>query len=317
MAGAKGEKGDDGKPGVTPLDSCDRVRVNVSCWNIFSVARRLSVCRIITIFTNGAVDLFVVVLWQMQNGKPSFCIVSKFAWHDVRSYQSDMMPAVITYSLVCFQCLERLQREQATQAVVSWDHFQIPRIHTHSHRRMCTFPGVLCICLTGWPILHGNTRNSRITWITRNKRRVGESVTVFLMSILRLGMNQSIFSVLLLVSEDYEINLIPIKLLFCRLLLRNAFISFVLCYKFRAPLSYAAVLLHRIFSNDLTEIRSTFFFFSWTQGPPGERGQAGLPGNMVSLRQTSGFSNISAFCWFIPGSSWTLLLIVEKPECFA
>lgn len=28
MAGAKEEKGDSGKPGVTPMDSCDRVRLH-------------------------------------------------------------------------------------------------------------------------------------------------------------------------------------------------------------------------------------------------------------------------------------------------
>lgn len=60
-------------------------------------------------------------------------------------------------------------------------------------------------------------------------------------------MNQSIYSVWLLASEDCEINFILIKLLLCRLLFCDAFISFVLCYKFRAPLSYAAVHLYHIF----------------------------------------------------------------------
>lgn len=60
-------------------------------------------------------------------------------------------------------------------------------------------------------------------------------------------MNQSIYSDLLLASEDCEINFILIKLLLCRLLFCDAFISFVLCYEFRAPLSYAAVLLYHIF----------------------------------------------------------------------
>lgn len=111
---------------------------------------------------------------------------------------------------------------------------------------MCTFPGVLCICLTGWPILHGNTRNSRITWITRNKRRVGESVTVFLMSILRLGNEPKHLFSLAFGFRGLR-NQFHIKLLLCRLLFCDAFISFVLCYKFRAPLSYAAVLLYHIF----------------------------------------------------------------------
>lgn len=44
MAGAKGEKGDDGKPGVTPLDSCDRVRVDVFLLRHFQ--RHLMIARV-------------------------------------------------------------------------------------------------------------------------------------------------------------------------------------------------------------------------------------------------------------------------------
>ncbi len=32
-----------------------------------------------------------VALWWIQNGSPSLCILFKFAWLDVRSYQSDMI----------------------------------------------------------------------------------------------------------------------------------------------------------------------------------------------------------------------------------
>lgn len=108
-AGAKGEKGDTGKPGVTPLDSCDRVRL----WGTGSfLSQRFQlpfmILHIQNHVTNSTVTVFVVVLWWMQNGNPSFCIVFKFAWLDVRSYHSDMIPcqqsdlALITSSLVCF-----------------------------------------------------------------------------------------------------------------------------------------------------------------------------------------------------------------------
>ena len=133
MAGAKGEKGDDGKPGVTPLDSCDRVRVDVSCW--------LSISRIIAVVTNGTVDSLVVVLWQMQNGNPSFCIVFKFAWHDVRSYQSDMMPAVITYSRLLPVFGETSERAGDTSSGQSRSFLDSKDMHTftqtHVHISWC------------------------------------------------------------------------------------------------------------------------------------------------------------------------------------
>lgn len=123
MAGAKGEKGDDGKPGVTPLDSCDRVRVDFFLVETFSAS--LDDCPYPESYQLSLMAQLTCLLLCFDKCKmatPSFCIVSKFAWRDVRSSQSDRMPAVITYSLVCFQCLERLQREQATEAVVSRDH---------------------------------------------------------------------------------------------------------------------------------------------------------------------------------------------------
>lgn len=41
MAGAKEEKGDSGKPGVTPMDSCDRVRLlGGSLWDLQNDVKR-------------------------------------------------------------------------------------------------------------------------------------------------------------------------------------------------------------------------------------------------------------------------------------
>lgn len=39
MAGGKEEKGDGGKPGVTPMDSCDRVRLHRGALGIFKMMR--------------------------------------------------------------------------------------------------------------------------------------------------------------------------------------------------------------------------------------------------------------------------------------
>lgn len=57
-------------PGSPPWTAVTGWEWMFSCWDIFSVTWWLSVSRIIPIVTNGTVDLFVVVLWQMQNGNP-------------------------------------------------------------------------------------------------------------------------------------------------------------------------------------------------------------------------------------------------------
>lgn len=57
-------------PGSPPWTAVTGWEWMFSRWNIFSVTWWLSVSRIIPIVTNGTVDLFVVVLWQMQNGNP-------------------------------------------------------------------------------------------------------------------------------------------------------------------------------------------------------------------------------------------------------
>lgn len=71
----------------------------------------------------------------------------------------------------------------------------------------------------------------------------------------------------------------------------DCFLMYMLLIFTREPLSKVA------YPNDFTDFRITFLSLSLPQGIPGERGQSGMPGSLVRLCQTSGYSDTSPSTW--------------------
>lgn len=159
MAVAKGGSGDTGKPGVTPLDSCDMVRPWGTGRNIFEHPSMILPSQNHT-----------TLLWWMQNGSLLFCIVC-MAWLEELSLWPDVIAVMLDSFLLfffVFQCLEKLQ---ATQPVVSSHQWRFP-VSPYANYTY-TLPSVsVCVSVGLWD-LHRKSWSAWNAWISRTARGIG------------------------------------------------------------------------------------------------------------------------------------------------